>query len=364
MTTCDEIIRLTQDLIRIPSMHSRPEEIMRCADFVVGWCGRQDIAARKIVHGGTPSVLVMPGAHARLLLMTHIDVVDAPEELFSPRIEGDRLLGRGAIDDKYAVALSLVLFRDRLRALERSGLSQADMALGLLITGDEETGGENGAARALEGIDADFAIALDGGGPERIVTREKGVIDIMLTATGKAAHGARPWLGLNAIDTLLEDYGRIRELFGGDDGPDHWHRTVNFGKIRAGESINQVPDTAQGWFNIRFTEDDEPRRLVEAITERVRSRVDVLSVIPVFASPPSPMTDILLDTAPGAVLTREHGASDARHLMDRGIPGAIWGAEGFGTQHGLGECVSIASITKLHGWLSLLCDRLESDGSK
>lgn len=335
MNACDEIVSLTQDLIRIPSMHSRPEEIMRCADFVVQWCGRQGITARKIVHDRTPSVLVMPGDHARLLLMTHVDV-----------------------------ALSLVLFRDRLRALERNGRTQGDMVLGLLITGDEETGGENGAARALEGIGADFAIALDGGGPERIVTREKGVVDIMLTATGKAAHGARPWLGRNAIDMLLEDYARIRELFEGDDGGDHWHRTVNFGKIRAGESINQVPHTARGWFNIRFTEDDDPQRLAEAIADRVRSRVEVLSTIPVFASPPSPMTDILLDIAPGAVLTREHGASDARHLMVHGIPGAIWGAEGFGTQHGLEECVSIPSIEKLHDRLSTLCDRLESDGGR
>jgi succinyl-diaminopimelate desuccinylase len=362
MNACDEIVHLTQDLIRIPSMHSRPQEIMRCADFIIEWCGRQGIAARKIVHAGTPSVLAMPAAQARLLLMTHFDVVDAPEELFSPRIEGDRLCGRGAIDDKYAVALSLILFRDRLRRLERTGRTQADMALGLLITGDEETGGENGAAKALREIDAEYALALDGGGPDRIVTREKGVIDITLTATGAAAHGARPWLGRNAIDMLLEDYARLRDLFRDDGTADHWRRTVNFGKIRAGESINQVPHVATGWFNIRYTEDDDPQGLADAIAARVQSRVTVLSVIPVFASPPSPMTDLLLEIASGAVLTREHGASDARHLMDRGIPGAIWGAEGYGTQHGLEECVSIPSIEQLHRRLSVLCDRLEAVG--
>jgi succinyl-diaminopimelate desuccinylase len=74
------------------------------------------------------------------------------------------------------------------------------------------------------------------------------------------------------------------------------------------------------------------------------------------------MTDLLLEIASGAVLTREHGASDARHLMDRGIPGAIWGAEGYGTQHGLEECVSIPSIEQLHRRLSVLCDRLEAVG--
>ena len=360
MHACEEIVSLTSDLIRIPSMHSRPGEIMRCADFIMGWCAGNGLAARKVVHDGIPSILVTPGGRTRLLLMTHMDVVDGPEEIFEPRIEGDRLFGRGAVDDKYAVALSLILFRDRLRALAPK--SQDDMALGLLITGDEETGGDRGAARALELVEADFALALDGGGPQRIVTREKGVIDIMLTATGRSAHGARPWLGANAIDMLLEDYARLRELFRTDpssDG-DHWHRTVNFGKIRAGESINQVPQTARAWFNIRFTEEDDPDTLIDDIRTRVRSRVEVLSVIPVFSSAPSPVTRRLLDIVPGAVLTREHGASDARHLMDRHIPGAIWGAEGFGSQHGLQECVSIPSIAQLHGWLTQLSQELES----
>jgi len=359
MNACPEIIALTQDLIRIPSMHSHPEEIMRCADFVLHWCDRHNLAARKIERNGIPSVLVMPQKPARLLLMTHIDVVDAPRSMFQPRIEGDCLFGRGAIDDKYAVALSLVLFRDRLMALRKAGRTQDDMALGLLITGDEETGGINGAAHALGQIKAEYALALDGGSPERIVTREKGIIDIMLTATGKSAHGARPWLGINAIDLLLEDYSRIRELFT-DLGGDHWHRSVNFGKIQAGESINQVPQSAKGWFNIRYTENDDPMGIVQEIKSRVHSAVDVLALEPVFASGASPVTQQLLDIVPGAVLTREHGASDARYLMDHGIPGAIWGAQGFGTQHSLDECVSIPSIASLHQWLSRLIMELES----
>jgi succinyl-diaminopimelate desuccinylase len=359
MSPLEEIVSLTRDLIRIPSMHSRPQEILRCAEFIMDWCSRQGLAARQVVHNGTPSILVMPQGPARLLLMTHMDVVDAPEDLFRPRVDGDRLYGRGAIDDKYAVALSLVLFRDRLQALTQDGRTQDDMALGLLITGDEETGGENGAARVLGTLRAEFALALDGGGPTRIVTREKGVIDIMLTATGKAAHGARPWLGSNAIDQLLEDYGRLRALFP-DLGGDHWHRTVNFGKIRAGESVNQVPGTARAWFNIRFTEEDDPDALVQEIKTRVRSTVEVLSVVPVFASAPQAIGQRLLDIVPGAITTRAHGASDARHLMDHGIPGAIWGAEGFGSQHGPTECVSIPSIGDLYAWLTQLSLELES----
>ena len=360
MNACTEIIALTQDLIRIPSMHSRPEEIMRCADFVLKWCAAHAITARKVVHNGVPSVLVMPQNSVKLLLMTHLDVVDAPESMFHPRVEGDHLFGRGAIDDKYAVALSLVLFRDRLLALKAMGRTQDNMAVGLLITGDEETGGENGAAYALGMVKAQYALALDGGSPERIITREKGIVDIKLTATGKSAHGARPWLGVNAIDLLLADYERIRELFT-DQGGEHWHRSINFGKIRAGHSINQVPQTAEGWFDIRFTENDDPDAIVSEIRSRVHSSVEVLAEAPVFASLPSPLTQHLLQIAPGSVLTREHGASDARYLMEHGIPGAIWGAQGFGSGHGLDECVSISSIEHLHKCLSTLVMDLEQN---
>lgn len=361
MNFLPDIISLTAELIRIPSMHSKPHEISRCADVVQDWCQAGGITARKVEHQGVPSILVLPADRpVDLLLMSHLDVVDGPAELFQPRVEGDRLFGRGAVDDKYAVALSLILFREKLRELRAGGKTQQDMTLGLLITGDEETGGENGAGRVLDEIRAGFAVALDGGDPTRIVTREKGVIDVMLTATGQAAHGARPWLGVNAIDILLQDYARIQNLFP-DKGQDHWHRTVNFGKIRAGQSINQVPQTAQGWFNIRFTEDDDPVSIIREISLVARSSVQVQSVIPVFASRPSPWT-MRLATLAGATLTREHGASDARHLMDRGIPGVIWGAQGFGSQHGLQECVSISSVGQVTAGLWQLLADMEKTG--
>lgn len=350
-----EIIALTAELIRIPSMHSHPTEILHCAEFIMKWCKSHQIQTEFILQNDTPSVMIMPTQRTTpLLLMTHFDVVDAPSEMFEPRVEDDRLFGRGAIDDKYAVALSLVLFKNRLQELRAKGLEQAHMPLGLLITGDEETGGENGAGHCLGLLRAQYALALDGGAPRRIITREKGILDIKLTATGKSAHGARPWLGDNAIDILFEDYARIRELFP-DMGGDHWHRTANFGKIRAGQSTNQVPQTAQGWFNIRFTEADDPNALLEEVRNNVRSTVECLGIVPFFAPQTSSFTDRLCSLVPGAETTREHGASDARYLMDHDIPGAVWGAQGFGTQHSLEECVSISSIAQLYAHVDAFC---------
>ncbi|NIU59932.1 MAG: peptidase dimerization domain-containing protein, partial [Phycisphaerae bacterium] len=81
-----------------------------------------------------------------------------------------------------------------------------DLQFGVMITADEEIGGANGARQALKEIKAEFCIALDGGGLNKIVIKEKGIVKLKLIARGKTAHGARPWLGENAIENLINDY--------------------------------------------------------------------------------------------------------------------------------------------------------------
>ena len=115
---------------------------------------------------------------------------------------------------------------------------------GILMTGDEETGGDLGAGFALSRIKTDFCIALDGGNPDKIVIKEKGPCKIKLTAHGKSAHGARPWLGENAIEILMDDLTHLKALFS-EKSKDHWHKTLNIGIIKAGTAHNQVPDRAE-----------------------------------------------------------------------------------------------------------------------
>lgn len=359
MTLLDEIIQLTSDLIRFKSTHSRPEEIAACARFIMDWCAKHDIRAELMENNGIPSIAVQPepGKRAKFMLMSHIDVVAAEDEQFEPRIEGDMLFGRGSADDKYAAALSLVLFRERLKALRAKGLGQKDMSFTVLITGDEEVGGPNGAGYALTKVQADYAVAVDGGSPERMVLKEKGIINLKITARGEAAHGARPWLGQNAIDELFKDYEALKTLFT-EERDGHWNRTVNFGIIKAGESINQVPDVAEGQFNIRYTEHDDPKALIDEIRSTVQGEVDVFRIDPVFASPESAYTDRLMELA-GAEAVFEHGASDARYLDENNMAGVVWGAS-VSNIHAPGEAVSISSIGKLVDVLSTFLEELES----
>lgn len=348
----NETVELTQALIRFKSTTDRPDQITECADFICGYLERHGIRFDRLAHNGVPSIAALPGTDfAPVLLMAHFDVVAAPDPLFTPRIENGRLYGRGSIDDKYAAALSLVMLKTELGRLKAQGKGQADLPFGILLTGDEEVGGINGAQHALSRIRTDFCIALDGGSPKRIVVKEKGVMRLKLTARGKTAHGARPWLGTNAIEALVADYRKIRAFFQSET-PDHWHRTLNWGIVRAGESVNQVPDLAEAWLDIRFTEADDMDALVAEIRAAIEGEIEIQEYWPLFTSGDSPYLD-LLQQAAGAELVFEHGASDARFLSAHGMAGVVWGGDGEMSQHSAEEHVVIESIRQVHDALAV-----------
>jgi succinyl-diaminopimelate desuccinylase len=347
----ETITDLLSRLVAIPSTHSRPEEIERCADTIVDWLEARQIQCRKRVHNGVPTITALPAAdRTPILLMSHIDVVEAPAALFHPRRQDGKLYGRGTIDDKYAVALSMQLMHDHLERLQAAGRGQADLGFGLMITGDEEVGGKNGAQPTLAGIRADFAIALDGGCLDKIIVKEKGILRLKLVSRGRAAHGARPWLGTNAIEALVKDYQVLRAHFQ-ETAPEHWHRTLNWSVVQAGQSVNQVPDRAEAIFDIRFTENDDPEALVAALRQKLDGEIEVLTLDPVFQAGTSPHMDRLREIVPEANWGMEHGASDARFLAANGIPGIVWGANGNMSQHTDDEHVELRSIERLYTYL-------------
>jgi succinyl-diaminopimelate desuccinylase len=349
----EEVLGLTKDLIRFKTMHSAPDEIRRCVDFILDYLKGHQIRHQTFEHNGYPSILILPRPdYAPILLMSHIDVVDAPDSLFDPVEKDGSLYGRGAIDDKYAAALSLVLLKEQIHRLEKTGKGIKDLPFGILITSDEEVGGHDGAEKVLADVKVDFCIALDGGTLNKVVSKEKGLLTLKLIAHGKAAHGARPWLGDNAIENLIADYEAIKAEFN-QTAPDHWHRTLNFSKIQAGKSFNQVPDRAEAIFDIRLTEKDNPEALLRMLQEKISGELVIEQKESVFLGGESPYLDLLVGMYDDIVVGNEHGASDARFLSVRGIKGIVWGPEGDNSAHTLTEHVQIDSLFTLY-------DRLDS----
>lgn len=353
-----ELIDLTADLISIPSVHSRPKDIGRCADFIGAWLARHQIPFRQVEVNSCPSLVVVPeSGKCQVLLMSHFDVIEASADQFAPHQENGRLFGRGAIDDKYAVALSLILYRETLANLTKKNIPIDNMPLGLLFTGDEEVGGANGAGSLVKELHPDYFIAIDGGRPDLIITKEKGILALTLTAKGQAAHAARPWLGESGFDVLIEDYLRLKGLFAVESA-DHWHPTMVLSNCQAGTgSTNMVPDTATATLDIRYTENEDPDQLLQEICKLVRSEVTVRAIEPLFIGGESFLTDSLARLA-GAEISFEHGASDARYFSKMGIPGAVWGAAGEMSQHTSTEHVVIQSLFDIYTVLQRFTDNL------
>ena len=353
----EEIVTLTQDLIRFKTVQSEFDEIRRCMSFIEAYLDNCGAVYRRLDHNSIPSIVVMPQNNfAPILLMSHIDVVDGSDDLFIPRVEDNALYGRGSIDDKYAAALSLVLIKNHLRQLKEKGKDQNHLPFGVLITADEEIGGANGARQALQEIKADFCIALDGGSLQKIVTKEKGIIKLKLIARGKTAHGARPWLGENAIENLIDDYRVLKKYFE-FHAPDYWQRTLNFSRIQAGKASNQVPDYAEALFDIRYTENDNMASVLKEVQNEIKGELVVEKKEPLFEGGDSPYLDLLLEITKNTEVGFEHGASDARFLSAHGIKGIVWGADGDMSQHSADEHVNIDSLYKLYDLLEAFINR-------
>ncbi|MGD9249788.1 MAG: peptidase dimerization domain-containing protein [Desulfobacterales bacterium] len=129
---------------------------------------------------------------------------------------------------------------------------------------------------------------------------------------------------------------------------EHWHRTLNWSVVKAGQSVNQVPDRAEAIFDIRYTEKDDPEALVAELRHELDGRIEVLSMAPVFQAGNSSYMDLLAEIVPEAAWGMEHGASDARFLAANGIPGIVWGANGDTSQHTEEEHVHLDSIDILY----------------
>jgi acetylornithine deacetylase/succinyl-diaminopimelate desuccinylase-like protein len=56
----DEIVFLTQALIRFKTMHSKMDEMATCAAFIEGYLSRHQIAFTHTEHDGYPSILALP----------------------------------------------------------------------------------------------------------------------------------------------------------------------------------------------------------------------------------------------------------------------------------------------------------------
>ncbi len=354
-----EIVELTRKLVQFKTMHSRPDEIRRCTAYIEHFLNDLGVSSNRYEYGNALAVSALPKSHKTpVLLMTHMDVVDAPDRLFSPKIQDGKLYGRGCLDDKYAVALSLILLKNNLERLRKQGRGQEDLAFGILITGDEEIGGFNGAKKILGEIQTDFCIVLDGGGVEKIVVKERGIVSVrLLSVINGDPDTSRRHAG-DALDTLKTDIARWDTYFV-KSAPEHRHRKIICNSIQPITSRHGVTEKAEAQLEIWYAGTDDIEQMFSTMQRELYCDVIVEHVEPIFDGGASAHLKWLLDISKKTRIGFEDGANDSRFLSRFGIKGIIWGADGNRSQHTMDEHVAIDSIYELYSFLDTFVRRCE-----
>jgi len=341
-----DLLAQAAELIAIPSTADRPAELRRALDFVLDVVG-PGFEVELFASRGKPSALLYrpgPRPKFRILLNAHLDVV--PADTFAARRDGDRLYGRGAQDMKVAALVMADVFRTLAPALP--------YPLGLQLVTDEEVGGYDGTAHQIAaGVTAGFVVIGEQSGL-RIVTDSKGILQVRLHATGAAAHAAYPWLGDNALLTLV---GAIESLLRRYPVParEEWTTTVNVARIDTGNrAFNQVPADATAWLDIRFppSDADFTGRTAEQIAAFLGEVTGLRAEVDSLGPPHHADTDsdevawlraAARDAGFSGELLRKHGAADGRFYYAKGIDAVIFGPGGDG-QHGPHEYADITTV--------------------
>jgi succinyl-diaminopimelate desuccinylase len=339
-----ELVALAKRLIGYETVE--PETVSEAAGFIKGWLEARGIEAERDEVRGLPVIRaeVGPESAPTVVLHGHIDVVPGLRDQFEPRIEGDRLYGRGAYDMKGALAAMLVTaaaMRDQQGVRVRLG-----------IVGDEESeeGEERGSDQLVDsGFIGDFAIT---GEPTdlHIGVEAKGVLALRLKVAGTAAHGATPWLGDNAVLNAIDVFRSIESLPFARHSSELFDRpSINLGRIWGGDALNKVPDLCVIDVDIRYLPDQDPA----AVLDEVRG-IEGIEAASLFTRPPATVDRESTFVRALRESAAEHhdgepmsvgrdGASDAVSFLRVGVPAVEFGPVGAG-HHGPREGVSVSSL--------------------
>ena len=327
---------------------STADGIRTAAGFVKGWLDSMELDVQHLAFHGLPVLTATVGDSApdvpTVILHGHIDVVPGFAEQFVPRVEGERLIGRGAYDMKGGLAAIMCALRD-LKDLRGARVH-------FVCAPDEES--EDFDQHATDdlverGLSADFAIT---GEPTdlHVGVQAKGVLMIRMAVHGRAAHGSTPWLGDNAILKAVDVFRMIETMPFAAESTEMFDRpSINLGRLAAGDAVNKVPDEAVMAIDIRFLPGQEPG----AILEQIRAIAGV-EVVKTFIRPPAhvsranPYVMALCGAVreagqSGAMSVGRDGASDAISFLQAGVPAVEFGPIG-GGHHGPEEWVSIPSL--------------------
>lgn len=357
---------LLRDLIALPSVNPaflppgdpRAGE-WRVTDFLASLAARLKLPVEfQTVFNGKPRranliVRLKPSqkAQRRVILAPHFDTVNS--ETFEPRVANGKLFGRGACDTKGSVAAMFTALAQVAQSAKRPATTEI-IFLGLV---DEENGQEGSRAFAKSEIKGDLAII---GEPTelKVVTAHKGDLWLKLVAQGRAAHGARPELGDNAVHQmarvidLLET--KYQSLLRRRRHPILGSPSINVGVIRGGTQPNIVPDRCEIEIDRRTIPGEKDGTVQREIVQFIRAaglKVQLINskakeCMALETDPHNELVQQLMrinrQKAPSGV----DFFSDAAIIASGGTPSVVFGPGNIAQAHTLDEWISLSSLDR------------------
>lgn len=332
------------------------------ADYVCDWarsCGL-DVRRQPVLPGRDNVLVTLPG-HAPggpLLFEAHMDtapVLDWPDAC-TTRVEGDRIVGRGACDTKGSLAAMMAA----IELLQDADGPHPPVILAATI--DEETTFRGVSALVADRIDAAAAIV---GEPTRMqpVIAHKGCVRFQIRTTGRAAHSSRPEEGVNAIMQMVTVLGELEAGMAPLLAASHplcGPATCAVTLIEGGVGINVVPPECLASVDWRLVPGQSAATVyagVDALLAELRARHPSMQV----RRGATLLEDGPLSTPEDAQIVRAllaacaaagHAAapcgapygSDASKLAAAGIPSVVFGPGDIADAHGAAEYVRIPDL--------------------
>ena len=354
MSREDALAELTAELVAIDSVN--PDLVpggageARVAEAVAAWLEDAGLEVEVTEPApGRPNVVGRArgsGGGRTLLLNAHMDTVGVAgvERPFEAVVRDGRLHGRGSGDMKGSLA-----------AIMLAGAEAAGMGLrgDVVVTAvaDEEVG-SIGTEAIVASLTADAAIVAEPT-DERIVVAHKGFVVFEVEAHGRAAHGSRPDLGIDAIAAVGPVLTRITELDSrlrqGAGHPLLNTGSVHASLIEGGQEYSSYP--------ARCLLTGERRTIPGESLDRIRAELEELIAgvhadvsvsfwrLPFEASTDADVVQVLMAATGVVEVGGLGGWADSALLAAAGIPTVVYGPV-TGDLHGEDEWVDLASLER------------------
>ena len=362
-----DAVELARSLVRRPSVTPADEGAMDVLQQALEGLG---FNCRRLKFGEIENIYARRGtARPNFCFGGHTDVVPVGDadawtkSPFAAEVVDGVLYGRGTVDMKGAVAAFVAAASNLIAEGEPSG------SISLLVTGDEEGPGHDGARRIVEllnaeGEEVDHCLV---GEPtssaelgDMIKVGRRGSLNAVVTVTGVQGHVAYPHRAANPVPVLIELLERLRTRRLDEGYPEFQPSNLEVTDLEVGNPAhNVIPARAGARFNIRFNPNWKGAELSAWLeAERARAEAAFAGKVTLeirmsgeaFFTEPSAFVEVVAAAAQEATgrraeLSTSGGTSDARFIralcpvVELGLVGS--------TMHMVDERAPVAEIEGL-----------------